>query len=88
MHSSDLVWIGPPEAPPDPALGARRQRGMNSPFMTAFAEGLAARGNRIGGLRVARFEFPYMKAQREGKQRPPDREAVLPHTHPDLSGQP
>jgi hypothetical protein len=47
--------------------------GMETPFMNAFAKGLAERG-----LRVARFEFPYMSAYREtGKRRPPDREDVL-----------
>ena len=46
---------------------------MDSGFMAAFASGLAARG-----LRVARFEFPYMAARRtSGARRPPDREAVL-----------
>jgi predicted alpha/beta-hydrolase family hydrolase len=46
---------------------------MDSPFMTAFAEGLAARG-----LRVARFEFPYMAARRaDGRRRPPDRQPRL-----------
>ena len=29
------------------------------------------------GVRVIRFEFPYMAARREGARRPPDREAVL-----------
>lgn len=46
---------------------------MDSEFMTAIAERLAARG-----LAVARFEFPYMAARRtEGRKRPPDRMPVL-----------
>jgi predicted alpha/beta-hydrolase family hydrolase len=46
---------------------------MDSPFMNAMARGLADRG-----IRVARFEFPYMRVRREaGKSRPPDREPVL-----------
>jgi predicted alpha/beta-hydrolase family hydrolase len=46
---------------------------MDSPFMAHIAAGLGARG-----LRVARFEFPYMSAARaEGKKRPPDREPAL-----------
>jgi predicted alpha/beta-hydrolase family hydrolase len=46
---------------------------MDSPFMNVMARGLAAEG-----LRVARFEFPYMRARREEKRnRPPDREPVL-----------
>lgn len=45
---------------------------MDSPFMNSMAAGLAARG-----LRVARFEFPYMRARREGGGRgAPDREPV------------
>lgn len=46
---------------------------MDSPFMAFFAEGLAA-----AGLRVARFEFPYMDLRRSGgSKRPPDRAPVL-----------
>ena len=46
---------------------------MDTPFMTAFAEGLAERG-----WRVVRFEFPYMSKRRDdGKRRPPDRAPVL-----------
>lgn len=46
---------------------------MDSPFMNTMARGLAAEG-----LRVARFEFPYMRARREEKRnKPPDREPVL-----------
>lgn len=46
---------------------------MDSAPMTAVARGLAA-----SGLRVARFEFPYMRRRREtGERRPPDREPVL-----------
>jgi predicted alpha/beta-hydrolase family hydrolase len=49
---------------------------MDSDFMNAFAQGLAKHG-----LRVIRFEFPYMASQREsGKSRPPDREPVLRET--------
>jgi len=46
---------------------------MDSPFMAAMARGLAGRG-----LRVVRFEFPYMRARRErGERKPPDRQPVL-----------
>jgi hypothetical protein len=45
---------------------------MDSPFMSFFAEGLAARG-----VRVARFEFPYMARRRNGDRRPPDGPNVL-----------
>jgi predicted alpha/beta-hydrolase family hydrolase len=40
---------------------------MDSPFMAAMAEGLAARG-----VRVVRFEFPYMAARRQGRRPGPD----------------
>lgn len=45
---------------------------MDSPFLAFFARELAARG-----FRVARFEFPYMRARRAGERRAPDREPVL-----------
>ncbi len=49
---------------------------MDSPFMEAVAQGLAA-----AGLRVARFEFAYMAARRsEGRKRPPDPERRLLET--------
>ncbi len=45
---------------------------MDSPFLEHFAGELGRRG-----LRVVRFEFPYMHARREGRRPPPDREPVL-----------
>jgi len=46
---------------------------MDSEFMTTVATGLANRG-----IRVVRFEFPYMQQQRAtGKRRPPDRQPRL-----------
>jgi len=46
---------------------------MDTPFMTTVARGLGERG-----VRVVRFEFPYMAARRtSGKRGAPDREAVL-----------
>jgi hypothetical protein len=46
---------------------------MDSPWMNAVAAGLAGRG-----VRVARFEFPYMQRRREeGRRGAPDREPVL-----------
>ena len=46
---------------------------MDSDFMQSFARGLAARG-----VRVIRFEFPYMQQRREdGRKRPPNRAPVL-----------
>ncbi|SRR5581483_1771349 len=46
---------------------------MDSAWMNDIARGLAARG-----VRVVRFEFPYMAARREGKKAgAPDRQDVL-----------
>ncbi|MFN2443931.1 MAG: alpha/beta fold hydrolase [Thermoanaerobaculia bacterium] len=45
---------------------------MDSPFMNEVAAALAGQG-----IRVIRFEFPYMAARRAGARKPPDREAVL-----------
>jgi predicted alpha/beta-hydrolase family hydrolase len=47
--------------------------GMDTPFMEAFAAGLADRG-----FQVVRFNFPYMvKRMEDGKKRPPDRAPKL-----------
>jgi len=45
---------------------------MDSPLITSIAKGLAE-----AGIRVIRFEFPYMRARREGGRRPPDRQPIL-----------
>lgn len=46
---------------------------MDTPFLDSVAEGLAARG-----VRVLRFEFPYMARRRaDGRRRGPDRMPVL-----------
>jgi predicted alpha/beta-hydrolase family hydrolase len=68
-----LHFDGPGDAPLTLALAHGAGAPMDTPFMAAFAEGLAA-----AGLRVARFEFPYMAAsRRDGRKRPPDRQPVL-----------
>jgi predicted alpha/beta-hydrolase family hydrolase len=49
---------------------------MDAPWMTDVAQGLAGHG-----LRVVRFEFPYMAQRRDtGKRRGPDRPPVLLET--------
>ncbi|WVM92904.1 alpha/beta family hydrolase [Halopseudomonas pachastrellae] len=46
---------------------------MDSPFMAQLAAALSARG-----IKVVRFEFPYMAARREdGRKRPPNPMPVL-----------
>src|SRR5262249_29005090 len=70
--ANDLLIDGPDE---DPTVILAHGAGapMDSPFMNQVARGLAA-----DGLRVARFEFPYMAARRTGARRgAPDREPVL-----------
>jgi predicted alpha/beta-hydrolase family hydrolase len=69
----ELLMDGPAHAACTIVLAHGAGAGMEAPFMKAFAEGLAGRG-----LRVVRFEFPYMADHRKtGKKRPPDREPVL-----------
>jgi predicted alpha/beta-hydrolase family hydrolase len=64
---------GPADAPLTLVLAHGAGAAMDSPFMATFAEGIAA-----AGIRVLRFEFPYMAARREtGARKAPDREAVL-----------
>lgn len=73
MDIGELIFDGPAAAPLTLALAHGAGAPMDSDFMAAFAAGLGQRG-----LRVARFEFPYMaRRRREGGKRPPDREPVL-----------
>ena len=68
----DYLWNGPEDGPLV-ALAHGAGAPMDSASMEALARGLAA-----AGLRVARFEFPYMRARRTGGRRgAPDREPVL-----------
>jgi predicted alpha/beta-hydrolase family hydrolase len=56
---------------------------MDAPFMNIVARGLGE-----CGIRVVRFEFPYMAARRTGGKRgAPDREAVLLATWRDIVAQ-
>jgi uncharacterized protein len=68
-----FLFDGPQAAARTVALAHGAGGPMDSPFLNDFAAGLAA-----AGLRVARFEFPYMRARRAGgKSGAPDREPVL-----------
>lgn len=72
----EFLFNGPKKARRTIALAHGAGAGMDTPFMRAFAEGLDR-----AGLRVARFEFPYMATYRQtGQKRPPDREPVLRET--------
>jgi len=69
----DFRFDGPPGAAVQIVLAHGAGAPMDDPFLEAIAGGLAARG-----LRVARFEFPYMAARRAtGARRGPDRAPVL-----------
>jgi uncharacterized protein len=56
---------------------------MDSPFMRIVAQGVAA-----SGIRVARFEFPYMRRRREtGRRGAPDAPMVLLQSWRDAIGE-
>ena len=77
---TEFVFDGPKDAPITVAFAHGAGAPIDSDFMAAVA-GLL--GN--AGLRVARFEFPYMAARRtDGKRRPPDRMPVLLQTYRDV----
>jgi len=68
-----MLHDGPDDADTTLILAHGAGAGMDSAPMQAFAEGLAAEG-----LRVVRFEFPYMERRRtSGKRGGPDRPPVL-----------
>jgi predicted alpha/beta-hydrolase family hydrolase len=73
MERREMLFDGPTAAPLTLVLAHGAGLPMDSPFMDAVAAGVAAEG-----FRVARFEFPYMRARREGEKRgAPDRPPVL-----------
>ncbi len=73
---SDHLIDGPANATWTVALAHGAGAPMDSPFMEQVAAGLAAHG-----IRVLRFEFPYMARRRnEGRKFPPDRAPVLLET--------
>ena len=72
MAEPHLIFNGPEDGPRI-VLAHGAGAPMDSPSLETIARGLAA-----AGLRVARFEFPYMRRRREtGKGGAPDREPVL-----------
>jgi uncharacterized protein len=72
LTPSDILFDGPARAEALLILAHGAGAPMDSPFMDAIARGVGE-----AGVRVARFEFPYMAARRAGARRPPDREPVL-----------
>lgn len=73
MSEPVLLVDGPESARGRLVLAHGAGAPMDSPTMEALATGVAA-----AGIRVVRFEFPYMRQRRDGgRRRPPDRQAVL-----------
>jgi predicted alpha/beta-hydrolase family hydrolase len=82
MNSSELLIEGPAKARLTIVLLHGAGAPMDSPYMNTIAQGLAD-----AGLRVARFEFPYMRARRAtGKGGAPDHEPVLLQSWRDVIG--
>ena len=72
--SPDFPFNGPDSAKTTLLLAHGAGGAMDSPAMQALAEAFAGEG-----LRVARFEFAYMAARRQGTRKPPPKaEALLP----------
>src|SRR5688500_8032608 len=75
LHSGSLAMLidGPSHAEHTLILAHGAGGAMDEPFMNRIAKGLAERG-----LRIVRFEFPYMAARRtSGRRGAPDRPPVL-----------
>lgn len=69
LQPPELLFDGPDKASVTVALAHGAGMPKDAPFMTEVASGLSAQG-----LRVVRFNFPYMdKVKETGKRRPPDR---------------
>ena len=83
MPSDHFLIDGPQDAGITFILAHGAGAPMDTPFMNLFAAGVAGEG-----IRVVRFEFPYMRTRRlEGKRRGPDRAAVLERTWLDVIAQ-
>ncbi len=70
---NEIRTAGPPDAKRHLLLAHGAGAPMTSPFLEAMTRLLVERG-----LRVSRFEFPYMAARRQGgKRRPPPKAELL-----------
>lgn len=78
------LWDEPPQGASSTLILAHGAGApMDSPFMQAMAQGLAARG-----VRVVRFEFAYMAQRRvDGRKRPPNPQAQLLQQWRDVHAQ-
>lgn len=72
--TSEHLLIDGPQAPMATFIFAHGAGApMDTPFMDHFAKGIAA-----AGVKVVRFEFPYMQRRRlEGKKSPPNSAKIL-----------
>jgi uncharacterized protein len=68
----ELLFEGPEDATDVIVLAHGAGAPMDSPYMNRMSRGLAE-----SGMRVVRFQFPYMARRRGGGRRVPDREPVL-----------
>lgn len=79
----DFLFDGPTTADRTLVLAHGAGAPMDSPFMRIVAQEIAA-----SGIRVARFEFPYMRRRREtGRRGAPDAPAVLLQSWRDAIGE-
>ena len=71
---AEFLFDGPADAALTVVLAHGAGAPMNTPFLSSVSRGLAA-----AGYRVARFEFPYMRARRDTGRKggAPDREPIL-----------
>jgi len=78
---AEFLFDGPADAALTVVLAHGAGAPMNTPFLSSVARGLAA-----GGYRVARFEFPYMRARRDTGRKggAPDREPILRNSWKDV----
>lgn len=87
MSEAELLFTGDAGARWTLILAHGAGQGMRSPFMATLAEGVAAAGEDCGGVRVVRFEFPYMAARSaDGRKRPPDRQPKLLACYKEVIG--
>jgi hypothetical protein len=68
----DFLYAGPLNARATLLFTHGAGAPMDTPWMDAIAEGLAAQG-----IRTARFEFAYMAARRQGQRKPPPRAELV-----------
>ena len=73
LYIPELLFTGPAVAPVTFAFAHGAGVPIDHPFMNTVAQGVSQ-----AGIRVARFEFPYMQARRiHGTRRPPNRAPAL-----------